>query len=60
VPLATGVLPWLTPGAAIGLALLMVFAIVLHARRPVKTGIDGILGSIAVLILFARLVVSPV
>lgn len=33
VPWATGVLPWLTPLAALGLAATMVGAIVVHARR---------------------------
>ncbi len=33
VPQATGVLTWLTPAAAIGLALLMIGAVLTHVRR---------------------------
>lgn len=33
LPAVTGILPWLTPVAAACFVLLMVFAIVLHARR---------------------------
>ena len=33
LPAFTGILPWLTPLAAIGLALLMVGAAVIHIRR---------------------------
>ena len=63
LPMATGVLPWLTPAAALCLGLLMVFAIVFHARRTGETPnivLNVILGSIAFLIAFGRLVVSPV
>lgn len=33
VPRATGILPWLTPLAAAGLALVMLLALVFHVRR---------------------------
>lgn len=33
LPIPTGILPWLTPLAAIGLALIQVLAIGFHARR---------------------------
>lgn len=33
LPLLTGILPWLTPLAALGLALIQVLAIGFHARR---------------------------
>jgi uncharacterized membrane protein YphA (DoxX/SURF4 family) len=33
IPVLTGILPWLTPLAAVGLALLMVGAILTHLRR---------------------------
>lgn len=33
LPLATGILPWLTPLAAIGLSIIQVLAIGFHARR---------------------------
>lgn len=50
VPAATGVLPWLAPVAATCLAVLMVLAIVLHARRPGEGRsivLNVILGAIA-------------
>jgi uncharacterized membrane protein YphA (DoxX/SURF4 family) len=62
LPAATGVLPWLTPTAATALAVLMVLAIVLHARRPDEgRNIIGnaILGAIAALIAYGRFVVAP-
>jgi uncharacterized membrane protein YphA (DoxX/SURF4 family) len=33
LPLATGILPWLTPVAAVGLVLTMIGAAITHARR---------------------------
>jgi len=59
---ATGVLPWLTPVAATALAVLMVLAIVLHARRPDEgRNIIGnvILGAIAALVAYGRFVIAP-
>ena len=62
LPAATGALPWLTPVAATALAVLMVLAIVLHARRPDEgRNIIGnlILGVIAALVAYGRFVVAP-
>ncbi|MET1018601.1 MAG: DoxX family protein [Microterricola sp.] len=39
LPMLTGVLPWLTPAAAFGLALTMVGAIIVHVRRGEGKGI---------------------
>ncbi len=33
LPMLTGILPWLTPLAAVGLAIIQVLAIIVHARR---------------------------
>lgn len=33
LPVLTGILPWLTPLAALGLALIMLFAIIFHVTR---------------------------
>jgi len=33
LPAATGILPWLTPLAAVGLAIIMVLAAIMHIRR---------------------------
>lgn len=62
VPAATGILPWLTPTAAAALTVLMVFAVVLHLRRPgelqnIVTNV--VLGGIAALIAYGRFVVEP-
>lgn len=61
-PAVTGILPWLTPLAAASFALLMVFAIVLHARRPgegMNIVVNVVLGLFAALIAFGRFVVAP-
>ena len=62
LPAATGVLPWLTPVAAIALAVLMVLAIMLHTRRQGEgRNIIGnaILGVIAALVAYGRFVIAP-
>ena len=61
-PAVTGILPWLTPLAAASFALLMAFAIVLHARRPgegMNIVTNVILGLFAALIAFGRFIVAP-
>ena len=62
LPAATGILPWLTPVAAACLAVLMVFAIVLHARREGEgrnIAFNAILGVIAAAIAYGRFLVAP-
>ena len=62
LPAATGILPWLTPAAATCLAVLMVFAIVLHARREGEGRnivLNAILGLIAALVAYGRFLVAP-
>jgi hypothetical protein len=52
----------LTPVAATALAVLMVLAIVLHARRPDEGRniiLNVILGAIAALVAYGRFVVAP-
>ncbi|MGO7983572.1 DoxX family protein, partial [Rhizobium johnstonii] len=39
LPMLTGVLPWLTPAAAFGLAITMVAAAIVHIRRGEGKGI---------------------
>jgi len=58
LPAATGVLPWLTPVAAAGLAVLMVLAVVFHARRGERASIvlKVILGAMAALGAYGRFV----
>jgi hypothetical protein len=62
VPALTGILPWLTPLAASALALLMVFAIVFHARRPgerLNIAFNAVLGTVAVVVAVGRFLIEP-
>ncbi len=57
LPWATGILPWLTPLAAVGLALTMVVAFLTHLRRKelIPMGIVNIvLFSMAIFIAYGR------
>lgn len=56
-PWFTGIATFLTPLAAIGLALLMVFAAVFHARRgeTPAIGFNAVLGVLAAVVAVARL-----
>jgi putative oxidoreductase len=62
LPAALHILPWLATLAAACLAVLMAFAVVFHARRPAEGRnivLNVILGAIALLIVYGRLVVAP-
>lgn len=62
VPAATGILPWLTPVAAVALVALMVLASAFHLRRPGEGRnivLNAILGTIAALVAYGRFVVAP-
>jgi uncharacterized membrane protein YphA (DoxX/SURF4 family) len=62
LPQWTGILPWLTPLAAAGLALTMIVAVILHIRRGdgVKSVLDNImLLLIAAFIAYGRFVLLP-
>jgi uncharacterized membrane protein YphA (DoxX/SURF4 family) len=62
LPAATGILPWLTPLAAVGLAIIMASAAVYHLRRPDEgrnVVLNVILGLMAVVIAYGRFVVAP-
>lgn len=52
LPLATGILPWLTVAAAVGLVIVMLSAAVFHASRREYSGI----GTNVVLLLLATFV----
>ena len=56
LPFATGVAPFLTPAAAIGLAAIMLLAAVFHARRKEYSGIgmNVILLALAVFVAIGR------
>lgn len=60
-PAVTGILPWLTPVAAAGLALTMVGAIVTHLRRQEYSAIAGniVLLVLALFIAYGRWVLAP-
>jgi uncharacterized membrane protein YphA (DoxX/SURF4 family) len=59
-PLLTGILPWLTPLAAVGLVLTMIGAMLTHARRKENQGliINGVLLLIAAFIAYGRFMLS--
>jgi hypothetical protein len=62
LPAITGILRWLTPVAAALFALLMVFAIVFHARREGEVPnivFNAILGILALAVAYGRLVLEP-
>lgn len=56
LPTATGIFPWLTVAAAVGLALLMLFAALFHAwrREFPPIGLNTVLLGLAVLIVVGR------
>ncbi|MFJ4835768.1 DoxX family protein [Streptomyces sp. NPDC088747] len=56
LPAATGIAPVLTPLAATGLAVVMVLAMVVHARRkePQAVGFNAVLLILAVLVAWGR------
>jgi uncharacterized membrane protein len=61
LPAVTGVLPWLTPLAAVGLGLIMLSAIVFHlSRRERGNALGlGLLFAIAVFVAVGRYVIVP-
>jgi len=61
LPAVTGILPWLTPVAAIGLVLTMVGAMILHMRRGEVShiGLNVILLLLALFVVYGRFVVVP-
>lgn len=63
VPAATGILPWLTPLAALGLAVLMAGAAVFHLRRTgegANTLFNLVLGLLALFVAYGRFVLEPI
>ena len=61
LPQLTGILPWLTPLAAIGLAAIMIIAMSLHARRKEYSaiGLPGLLFALAVFVAYGRWFLIP-
>lgn len=60
-PAATGILPWLTPLAAAGLALLMVSAAIFHAARGEMQAIisNAVLFALAASVFVGRTFIEP-
>src|SRR5438105_9309160 len=61
LPAVTGILPWLTPVAATGLALTMIGAMITHGRRGEfpNMGFNLVLLLLAVFIVLGRFVAVP-
>ena len=62
LPAVTGILPWLTPVAAAGLALTMVGAMITHGRRGEYSsiGVNVILLVLALFVVYGRFVIVPI
>jgi len=61
LPAITGILPWLTPLAGVGLALVMLLAIGFHAsrREPQAIGFNAVLLILAAFVAYGRFLVMP-
>lgn len=61
LPQVTGILPWLTPLAAIGLMLTMIGAILVHAKRSENSaiGINLVLLLLAAFVAYGRFMLIP-
>jgi uncharacterized membrane protein YphA (DoxX/SURF4 family) len=61
VPALTGILPWLTPLAAVGLVLLMVGAALTHLRRKEygNIAINAVLLVLAAVVAYGRFFILP-
>jgi uncharacterized membrane protein YphA (DoxX/SURF4 family) len=61
LPAITGILPWLTPLAGAGLALVMILAIGFHAsrREPQAIGMNAVLLVLAAFVAYGRFMVAP-
>ena len=62
VPALTGILPWLTSFAGVGLAVIMLLAIPFHIvrREWPNIGLNFVLGTIAAFVAYGRFVIEPV
>lgn len=61
LPSLTGILPWLTPLAALGLAIVMVLAAILHVKRGENQaiGINLVLLLLSLFVAYGRFVLLP-
>ena len=62
LPAVTGILPWLTPVAAAGLALTMIGAMITHGRRGEysQIGVNVVLLVLALIVVYGRFVIVPI
>ncbi len=62
LPAVTGILPWLTPVAAAGLALTMVGAMITHGRRGEysQIGVNVVLLVLTLFVVYGRFVIVPI
>jgi uncharacterized membrane protein YphA (DoxX/SURF4 family) len=62
LPAVTGILPWLTPVAAVGLALTMLGAMITHGRRGEysQIGINVVLLLLTLFVVYGRFVIVPI
>ena len=62
LPAATSVQPWLTVAAAAGLVMIMVLAFLFHVARREwpNLAVNLVLGALAALVLYGRLVLQPI
>ena len=61
LPAVTGILPWLTPLAAVGLAVTMILAGIFHATRGEMSGIitNVVILALTVFVAYGRFMVLP-
>lgn len=62
LPQVTGILPWLTPLAAVGLVCTMIGAAILHAQRgdgAMAIGMNVVIGLLAAFVAYGRFVLIP-
>lgn len=61
LPVITDIYSWLTPVAALGLALLMLFAVVFHLlrRETMEAGLNGLLLIMPVIVTYVRWPLMP-
>ena len=61
LPAVTGILPWVTPLAAVGLVLLMLGAAATHRRRgeTPMIGVNAVLLALAAFVAYGRFFVEP-
>jgi uncharacterized membrane protein YphA (DoxX/SURF4 family) len=62
LPAVTGILPWLTPVAAVGFVLTMAGAMITHGRRGEYSGIgvNVVLLLLALFVVYGRFVIVPI